>query len=53
MERSAIDSVLSQLRAAQGVAAGRPAGLRPEVEGAVAGASFGDVLKNAIGVILG
>jgi flagellar hook-basal body complex protein FliE len=51
MERSAIDSVLSQLRAAQSVAAGKPAGPRPEVEGAVAGASFGDVLKNSIGQV--
>lgn len=48
MDRSAIDSVLSQLRAAQSAATGRPAALTPESAGAVSGANFGEVLKNSI-----
>lgn len=46
MDRSAIDSVLSQLRAVQSAAVGQPAAAKAAP--AVQGASFGDVLKNSI-----
>lgn len=48
MDRSAIDSVLSQLRAVQSAAVGQPAAAKPASGSAVQGASFGDVLRNSI-----